>query len=311
MRYGTTCHAAFLIIMVTVDGKYATAREVFRELRHASLGVDNYFAQQQGIRCMTHAVGHFFNPLLFYLVFSEYRSKIQRFDVLRHGDDGEKPGNGTNKQAHSEIALQRMKRICPKKVLWLLAMVVAACTNAQQDYQAAVMAYRDSVNVVFGDTATSILPDSVLLHFHGLDYFPINAEYRVTARFRKIENAEARAMKTSGARTPLYQPYGTLHFKLKEKKCVLTLYRYADPQRPYLANHLLLAFTDQTTGQTTYGGGRYLEYTTDDVQKKMVVDFNYCFNPYCAYTTGYSCVIPPSENYLDIKVEAGVRKFHD
>ena len=45
--------------------------------------------------------------------------------------------------------------------------------------------------------------------------------------------------------------------------------------------------------------------------KTYDLDFNYCFNPYCHYTTGYNCPIPPRENYLEIKIEAGEKKFKE
>lgn len=118
-------------------------------------------------------------------------------------------------------------------------------------------------------------------------------------------------MKTSGSRTPQYKPYGTLTFELRGEKQVLTLYRYADPARPELKNHLLLAFLDASNGKYTYMGGRYLDYNVDDVQDEMIIDFNLAYNPYCAYNDKYSCVIPPLENRLDISIEAGAKKFHD
>ncbi len=205
-----------------------------------------------------------------------------------------------------------MKRTAAQKVLPIFfGILLAGFAQGQSDYRVQVQAYRDSVNRVFADTATSILHDTAVARFQGLHYWAVDEHYRVTARFKKIRDAEARAMKTSGQRTPLYKPYGTLRFMLSGEKCVLTLYQSADPQRPHLGNYLLLAFTDLTTGAESYGGGRYLEYTTADVSGKMTVDFNYAFNPYCAYSAGYSCVIPPPENFLGVRVEAGVKKFHD
>jgi len=198
---------------------------------------------------------------------------------------------------------------------FVLLMMMVTCTvtslEAQSDYKAGVMAFRDSTNRAFADTATSILMPQDIPGFHGLEFFPINEKFRVKAKFTRIKIAQAVPMKTSGTRTPPYKPYGWLDFKIDKKKFRLTLYQSVDPQRPHLNNYLLLAFTDLTTGQECYGGGRYLEFTTDEVQKKMVVDFNFCYNPYCAYNNKYSCVIPPAENFLDVRIEAGVKKFHE
>ncbi|MDQ3048969.1 MAG: DUF1684 domain-containing protein, partial [Bacteroidota bacterium] len=55
----------------------------------------------------------------------------------------------------------------------------------------------------------------------------------------------------------------------------------------------------------SYGGGRYMDLRIPK-GKTITLDFNQAYNPYCAYSTGYSCPIPPKENFLDLKVEAGV-----
>lgn len=184
-------------------------------------------------------------------------------------------------------------------------------TQAQSDYHQKIQHYRDSVDRAFADTSTSILMKEDIPTFQGLEYFPIDEAYKVTAKFSKIENAKTVKMKTSGSRTPQYKPYGTLTFELHGKKQVLTLYRYVDPSRPELKNHLLLAFLDASNGKYTYMGGRYLDYNVDDVQDEMIIDFNLAYNPYCAYNDKHSCVIPPLENRLDISIEAGAKKFHD
>jgi len=180
-----------------------------------------------------------------------------------------------------------------------------------QTYRDNVLEYRKQTDEEFSDTARSILTAEQLTTFHGLDYFDVDEKYRVIAKFKAIKDAPVVKLKTSGTRTPSYRPYGTLSFRLEGKKCKLTLYQMADPARPEMNNHLMLAFMDKSNGFTTYGGGRYLEYTVEDVKSNMVIDFNYCFNPYCAYVDRFSCVIPPAENALPIEINAGVKKFHD
>lgn len=183
--------------------------------------------------------------------------------------------------------------------------------RAQSNYISEIQAERDSTNAEFADSTRSILLPEDLAVFHGLDFFPINESFRVMATFKPIKNGKARALKTSGTRTPLYKPYGTLSFKLNGKKYKLTLYQNVDPSRPELRNYLLLAFTDLTTGEESYGGGRYLDFDVSQVKEHMVLDFNKAYNPYCAYNHKYSCVIPPAENFLKVRIEAGVKKFHE
>lgn len=70
-------------------------------------------------------------------------------------------------------------------------------------------------------------------------------------------------------------------------------------------------FTDNTTGKETYGVGRYLDFEMNDNPDYIYeIDFNYAYNPYCAYSAMYSCPIPSEEDYLDLRIEAGERNFH-
>jgi hypothetical protein len=76
------------------------------------------------------------------------------------------------------------------------------------------------------------------------------------------------------------------------------------------AEHLFLPFNDATNGTTTYGGGRYLDLEIPkEGSKKIRIDFNKAYNPYCAYNHTFSCPIPPSENNLPIAIPVGVKAF--
>ena len=70
-------------------------------------------------------------------------------------------------------------------------------------------------------------------------------------------------------------------------------------------------FTDKTTGEETYGVGRYLDFEmNEDPNFVYDIDFNYAYNPYCSYSAQYSCPIPREEDYLDFLIEAGEKNFH-
>lgn len=70
-------------------------------------------------------------------------------------------------------------------------------------------------------------------------------------------------------------------------------------------------FTDKTTGNETYGVGRYLEFElNDDLDFIYTIDFNRAYNPYCAYSALFTCPIPREEDYIDIEIEAGEKNFH-
>ena len=73
-------------------------------------------------------------------------------------------------------------------------------------------------------------------------------------------------------------------------------------------DYLFLPFTDKTNGDSSYGGGRYLDLKLPEGDS-IIIDFNQAYNPYCAYNDKYSCPVPPKSNNLDIEVLAGVKTF--
>lgn len=144
-----------------------------------------------------------------------------------------------------------------------------------------------------------------------LRFFKPDASYRVTAAFTPITDTVGFLVRTSGKKTPRYFRYGTLHFTIHDTLLQLTVYRNDELQKiPQYKNYLFVPYTDLTSGEESYGGGKYLEfYTTDIKNNKVLIDFNKAYNPYCAYTTGYNCPIPPRENDLPVAIRAGEKKF--
>jgi hypothetical protein len=137
----------------------------------------------------------------------------------------------------------------------------------------------------------------------GHPFFPIDLNYRVTADLEVYDDPEQIQFKTSTARMANYQVYGKATFKLGRKAVELFVYQSTNPA---YSDHLFLPFKDLTAGKETYGGGRYLDITIPEDSTKLVIDFNRAYQPYCAYTYGYSCPVVPQENYVNQRIEAGV-----
>jgi len=168
------------------------------------------------------------------------------------------------------------------------------------------------VDKEFRDPAHSPFKEKATTDYHGLSYFDIDPAYKVKARFERTPDEKTFMMATSNPdRSKEYVKYGTLYFKLNGKELQLSVLQSIrlSKMKEY-RKHLFLPFTDLTTGKECYGGGRYLDL---EIPKgnTMIVDFNLCYNPYCAYGDGWSCPIPPQENFLDTRVEAGVKKYDD
>lgn len=198
-----------------------------------------------------------------------------------------------------------------KTILLLTALLANLTFLGQESWQEAVQKERDERNAEFADPERTILTDADLEHFSGLHYFPIEEKYRVKAKVKKIKKGKTFQMKTSTDRLPLYKPYALLTFEIDGEIRNLTVYQNIElTKNPDYADYLFIPFTDDTSGNESYGGGRYIDLRIDDL-KTGIIDFNRAYNPYCAYNSKYSCPIPPSENALDIPIEAGVKKFHD
>lgn len=162
----------------------------------------------------------------------------------------------------------------------------------------------------FDHKDTSPLNDTAIKFFRGLPYFPINHDYMLHASFEVDTSQPSFKMPTSTTRTPEYRQYAHLTFLLRDTIYQLTAYQNLEhlaknPESKYL----FIPFKDLTNAHSTYGGGRYLDLEIPQTDS-IVLDMNRCYNPYCAYDSRWSCPIPPYENHLKTRIEAGEKKFH-
>ena len=139
-------------------------------------------------------------------------------------------------------------------------------------------------------------------HFKGLEYYPIDPKWRVTASFeayhppKKIPITDVTGM-TSDNISP-----GALIFEVDGEE-----YRL-DPILEEGSDQYFIIFRDATSRDTTYPAGRYL-YAPQAKDGKTVVDFNKAYNPPCAFSDFATCPLPPSQNRLTVRVEAGEKKY--
>lgn len=156
----------------------------------------------------------------------------------------------------------------------------------------------------------SPIPAEEKTTFKKLNYFTPKVSYRKVASFTRFDQATRFLMKTTTERLPEYSLYGVLTFIHKSKKYSLNVYQNIElVKKPGYEKHLFVPFNDETNGNETYGGGRFLDLTETGADT-LVIDFNLAYNPYCAYNHKYSCPIPPEENILKIKIKAGEIKWH-
>jgi uncharacterized protein (DUF1684 family) len=144
-----------------------------------------------------------------------------------------------------------------------------------------------------------------------LDFFPELSSAVVKAEFNKTPAEEPFEMPTYSGVTRTYRRYGTIYFTWGPFNSSLALYEnMTNRSNPVYQDHLFLPFKDNTNGETTYGGGRYLDLSKADAEDgEIIIDFNKCYNPWCAYSDGFNCPIPPMDNHLPYAVEAGEKMY--
>jgi uncharacterized protein (DUF1684 family) len=164
--------------------------------------------------------------------------------------------------------------------------------------------FQTSLNALFKDASRSPLKPENLKTFKGLSFFPVDSSFVVVAKLKRTNTSNFFEMKTSTTRLSKERVFGILSFKIKGLDYSLKVYQ-SESSVLESSDYLFLPFLDATNGLTTYGGGRYIDLTIPDGDH-IWLDFNKSYNPYCVYNARYSCPIVPRENFLPIKVEAGV-----
>ncbi|MGQ2985225.1 DUF1684 domain-containing protein [Flavobacterium sp.] len=194
-----------------------------------------------------------------------------------------------------------------KTILSTFAMIISLYAGAQECSVQNSEKYQQNLNAEYADPAKSPLLKADLATFKALDIYPIDMEYCVEARLVRTPNEKPFKMPTTGNRKPMYVKYGELNFKLKGKAFKLDVFQSLDMAKlDEYKDHLFLPFTDLTSGNGSYGGGRYIDLKVPKGDM-VTIDFNTAYNPYCAYDHGYSCPIPPKQNDLEAEVKAGVK----
>lgn len=203
------------------------------------------------------------------------------------------------------------------KVLLVLIATLALLTscstkqtesnNNDPNYQA-FSKYTAEKDSLFRFADWSPIPAETRNDFAGLNYFEYNPELHFEGNLVRYDSGDSTVIYATreGDIRPALK-YGYFPFTFRDKEFRLEVFKMgskSDPSR----QHLFLGFTDATGGNLTYGGGRYIDIE-ENAQNYYVVDFNYAYNPYCAYNHRYSCAVPPSENRLPFPVLAGEKLY--
>jgi uncharacterized protein (DUF1684 family) len=144
--------------------------------------------------------------------------------------------------------------------------------------------------------------------FEGLDYFDDDEDFVFEVDVTRLSDDEPElSIPTSTGDTQIYRRWGTFAFEVDGQKAELTI--LSDPG----GTDFFMPFKDTTNGTETYGAGRYLDNHRPGLRRlgatRFEIDFNFAYNPYCAYSPYFSCPLPPVENWLKLPIRAGEKNF--
>jgi uncharacterized protein (DUF1684 family) len=166
--------------------------------------------------------------------------------------------------------------------------------------------WRKGREQLFSEHPQSPLPRGKRSAAHLPSYFPYKPSLRVIALVEECP-VEPVVLPSSSGESLSASRVGVMRFDIDGRACALMLYSLSG-----YAGGLFVSFRDAGSGAETYGSGRYLIDTvkgadlgTED--ERMVLDFNFAYQPSCSYDDCWSCPLPPRENWLDVAVRAGER----
>lgn len=190
---------------------------------------------------------------------------------------------------------------------------------APRSFEEELADFRARKDAFFATSHQSPLPHDRRHGFRGLRYFAPSRAHRIEGVRLEPDPDPERTTEivTSDEKTRTAWRVGTFEFAAPGGHGQLAAYTFGAPaghehepgHEPDEPGHeapleLFVPFRDATNGRETYGAGRYLEVTPDE-RGSFTLDFNLAYNPWCAYAPQYSCPLPPRENWLPFRIEAG------
>jgi uncharacterized protein len=186
-------------------------------------------------------------------------------------------------------------------------LVVTLHTNGQS-YADSILKFREQyTKELLEDKRSPIKQWQV----KSLSFYKPDHKYCAWADFTETPDSKPFLIQTHSGKQKPYREYGAISFTIGDTKHIMHIYQSIDLiKEDAHKDYLFIPFNDETNYETTFAGGRYIDLSIKDIINNMVlIDFNKCYNPYCAYADGYSCPIPPNENFLHIRIEAGEKAF--
>ena len=173
-------------------------------------------------------------------------------------------------------------------------------------WREALLTARADKDDYFARDPRSPIPTDLRESFDGLSYYDPDESYRFVVELDEYETKETITVETTTDGERDYLVWGSFDFEVNGEAVTLHAYRSNPDER-----RLWVPFRDETSGEETYGAGRYLDLEDPDDREgdAWVLDFNAAYNPFCAYSERYECPLVPMENWLDVPIRAGEKTY--
>ena len=188
--------------------------------------------------------------------------------------------------------------------------------HANEDPQSVLAQFRQERDTLFATHPQSALDEEQKRHFQGLRYFPFNSDMRFIVTVNTDIEHHRQEVVMNATESMMTTTVGHIRFTVAEQTVTLSLY-WLD----IYGGGLFLPFRDTTSPRESYGGGRYLFDTikgsdflstiNEHGHMQIVLDFNYAYNPSCAYNDAWTCPLAPVENRLPVALPAGEKKYKE
>lgn len=182
-------------------------------------------------------------------------------------------------------------------------------TQEEKDYKKTIEHIRTQHDNYMRNNPNSPFNAKGEVEFHPLNYYEPDMDFIFKSKLTEYDTKDTVVVQGTKGEEREMILYGYLTINYENETHKLKVY---EGRTPNGEKYHSIWFTDETTNDETYGVGRYLNFRLmNDPDNVYTIDFNAAYNPYCAYSSDYSCAIPRKEDHLNFAVEAGEKKFHD
>lgn len=206
-----------------------------------------------------------------------------------------------------------IKNIVQALIMITFVLTMFGCqknyTPEEEKYIFEIEKERLEKDVYMRDNANSPFNYKSKIEFHPLKYFDVDPAWVFNSKLFEYESKDTVSVFGTKGEERKAVRYGYVKINYENQDININVYQSKSRSG---ATYYSIWFTDKTTNKETYGVGRYLDFElVDDPDYEYTLDFNKAYSPYCSYSPEYSCAIPTKEDYIDIPITAGEKKFHD